>query len=613
MYKNLKEFIEVLDKKGELLRINTFVDPILEIAEITDRISKTSKGGKALLFENNGTNFPVFTNAFGSDYRISLSLGVENISDIQKKINRFIVEFTSPKITFGQKISALGSIKQLASILPQTVKSGKCQEVILKNPDLDILPILKTWPDDGGRFVTLPLVNTIDPITNIRNLGMYRLQVFDKNLTGMHWHKHKVGARHYNEYKKLNKKIPVAVALGGDPVYTYAATAPLPDNIDEYILAGFLRNKGVKLVKCITQNIEVPADADIIIEGYIDPNEDLIWEGPFGDHTGFYSLPDYYPKFHVTCITHRKDAVYPATLVGVPPQEDAYFAKATEKLFLPLMQKSIAPEVIDMHLPEAGVAHNFTSVKIKSDYEGQALKVMNSLWGNGQMALNKCLFITDLDVDLTDFEKFAAISLINFNPKTDVYYSQGPMDVLDHASEKFTLGSKIGFDFTKKNNNQNFIAAKDFDLTEFLKIDKKIKNATHLLNLNIPILIVSVSKKMNILNFATEILDKINLNPFKIVIFIDEKFNTADFYSVAWLVGNNIAPLRDTKIVTSSNYKNTVLFVDATTKMPEFDDFNRQWPDIVTMDFTTIETIDKKWESLKLGEFVQSPSLKYKF
>lgn len=613
MYKNLKEFIEVLDKKGELLRINTFVDPILEIAEITDRISKTSKGGKALLFENNGTNFPVFTNAFGSDYRISLSLGVENISDIQKKINRFIVEFTSPKITFGQKISALGSIKQLASILPQTVKSGKCQEVILKNPDLDILPILKTWPDDGGRFVTLPLVNTIDPITNIRNLGMYRLQVFDKNLTGMHWHKHKVGARHYNEYKKLNKKIPVAVALGGDPVYTYAATAPLPDNIDEYILAGFLRNKGVKLVKCITQNIEVPADADIIIEGYIDPNEDLIWEGPFGDHTGFYSLPDYYPKFHVTCITHRKDAVYPATLVGVPPQEDAYFAKATEKLFLPLMQKSIAPEVVDMHLPEAGVAHNFTSVKIKSEYEGQALKVMNSLWGNGQMALNKCLFITDLDVDLTDFEKFAAISLINFNPKTDVYYSQGPMDVLDHASEKFTLGSKIGFDFTKKNNNQNFIAAKDFDLTEFLKIDKKIKNATHLLNLNIPILIVSVSKKMNILNFATEILDKINLNPFKIVIFIDEKFNTADFYSVAWLVGNNIAPLRDTKIVTSSNYKNTVLFVDATTKMPEFDDFNRQWPDIVTMDFTTIETIDKKWESLKLGEFVQSPSLKYKF
>ncbi|MBN2662633.1 MAG: menaquinone biosynthesis decarboxylase [Bacteroidales bacterium] len=608
----MKEFIEVLEKNGELLRINKFVDPVLEIAEITDRISKTPKGGKALLFENNGTNFPVLTNAFGSDYRMSLSLGVQDISDIADKINQFIVEFTSPKITFGQKISALGSIKQLASILPQTVKSGKCQEVIIKNADLNILPVLKTWPDDGGRFITLPLVNTIDPITNIRNLGMYRLQVFDKNLTGMHWHKHKVGARHYNEYKKLNKKIPVAVALGGDPVYTYAATAPLPDNTDEYILAGFLRNKGVKLVKCITQNIEVPADSDIVIEGYIDPNEELIWEGPFGDHTGFYSLPDYYPKFHVTCITHRKDAVYPATLVGVPPQEDAYFAKATEKLFLPLMQKSIAPEVIDMHLPQAGVAHNFTSVKIKSDYEGQALKVMNSLWGNGQMALNKCLFITDLDVELSDFKKFAAKSLKNFNPKTDVYYSQGPMDVLDHASEKFTLGSKIGFDFTNKIKNENYVENQFFDEVKFLNYDKKIKKTNNLTNIKIPILLVAISKKMNVLNFATEILQKQDLSLFKIIVFIDDKFDVSDLYSVAWLVGNNIAPLRDTKIVTSSIYKNTVLLVDATTKMPEFDDFDRQWPNIVVMNSKTIDAIDKKWNNLEIGDFIPSPSHKYK-
>jgi len=612
MHKSSTEFIRILEKNNELIRITDFVNPNLEIAEITDRISKTSKGGKALLFENTGTNFPVLTNAFGSDKRICLALGVNNISDISKKINDFIVELTRPKQSLSDKFSALSSLKQLADIMPKKVKSGICQEVIHKNPNLDILPILKTWPQDGGRFITLPLVNTIDPVTNIRNLGMYRLQVFEKNLTGMHWHKHKVGARHYNEYKRLSKKIPVAVSLGGDPVYTYAATSPLPDNIDEYILAGFLRNKSVKLVKCITQDIEVPADSDIVIEGYIDPNEELIWEGPFGDHTGFYSLPDYYPKFHVTCITHKKEAVYPATLVGVPPQEDAYFAKITEKLFLPLMQKSIAPEVVDMHLPEAGVAHNFTSIKIKSEYEGHALKVMNSMWGNGQMALNKCLFVTDFDIDLTNFEEFSAKVLKDFDPKTDVYYSQGPMDVLDHASEKFTIGSKIGLDFTKKelkNNSENQLI---FSKDKFLKQNSNIANITSLLDKQIPILIISINKKENILNLSEKLTQKTDIYSFKIIIFIDAEFNPSDLYSVAWLVGNNIAPLRDTKVFSNKMLNNSLLVVDATKKSKKLDDFTREWPDIVTMDDATIKTIDKKWDNFNIGDFISSPSLKFK-
>jgi len=266
----------------------------------------------------------------------------------------------------------LPKLSQVASWMPTSIGGkGKCQEVIMKNPDLNKLPILKCWPADGGKFITFPMVHTIDPVTGIRNVGMYRMQVFEPGLTGMHWHRHKTGARHFEEYKKLGKKMPIAVAIGGDPVYTYAATAPMPDNFDEYMLAGFLRKKKVELVKCLTQDIEVPADADFVIEGYVDPEEDFIWEGPFGDHTGFYSLADWFPKFHISCITHRKDAIYPTTIVGIPPQEDAYIAKATERIFLAPIKLTMLPELIDMDIPVAGVAHNLTIVKIEKSFPGR--------------------------------------------------------------------------------------------------------------------------------------------------------------------------------------------------------------------------------------------------
>jgi len=436
-YSSLYDFIQVLEKENEILRITEYVNTDLEITEITDRISKSPYGGKALLFENTKSNFPILINAFGSEKRMSLALEVNKLDEIGSEMEALFKELSSPKENILQKLHLLPQLGKISSWMPKKIKSkGICQEIIIKDPDLSIFPILKTWPNDGGKFITLPCVNTIDPNTKIRNVGMYRMQVLNKNTTGMHWHKHKVGARHYSEYKKLGKKMPIAVTLGGDPAYTYAATAPLPDNVDVYMLAGFLRKKKVKLVPCITQDIYVPEDVDIVIEGYVDTNEDFIWEGPFGDHTGFYSLADWYPSFHVTCITHKKNAIYPTTIVGIPPMEDAYIGKATERIFLTPIKITMLPEVLDMNLPFAGVAHNITIIKINKTYAGQALKVMHSLWGAGQMMFNKIMIVVDKEINVHDY--FSVLSTIykNVNPSSDIHFSKGPLDVLDHASDK---------------------------------------------------------------------------------------------------------------------------------------------------------------------------------
>jgi 4-hydroxy-3-polyprenylbenzoate decarboxylase len=346
-YKGLGDFINTLEKENELIRIKEKVSTNLEITEITDRISKSGNQNKALLFENNGTDFPVLINAYGSTKRMCLALGVNNLDEPGKEIKSIFKNLTSPKNSLFEKLKLLPSLSKFGSWMPKTINGkGKCQKVINLNPDLTILPVLTCWPLDGGPFITLPSVHTKDPETGSRNVGMYRMQVFDKQTTGMHWHMHKTGAKHYRLYKEKGiRKMPVAVSLGGDPVYTYSATAPLPDSVDEYLLAGFLRKKKVELVKCISQDIEVPADAEIVIEGYVDTLEDYILEGPFGDHTGFYSLADFYPKFHVTCITHRKNAVYPTTIVGIPPQEDAWIGKATERIFLAPIQLTMLPEL----------------------------------------------------------------------------------------------------------------------------------------------------------------------------------------------------------------------------------------------------------------------------
>ena len=494
--------------------------------------------------------------------------------------------------------------------------------MILNDPDLSKLPILKCWPEDGGRFITFPLVHTKDPITGIRNVGMYRMQVFDNKTTGMHWHKHKVGARHYMEYKQLGRKMPIAVAIGGDLVYTYCGTAPLPDNMDEYMLAGFIRKKKVELVKCITQDIEVPADADIIIEGFVDPGEELVMEGPFGDHTGYYSLADLYPKFHVTCITHRRNAIYPATIVGVPPQEDAYLAKATERIFIIPLQLSVIPELVDMELPFAGVAHNLTIVKINKSYAGQALKVMNALWGAGQMMLNKILVVVDGEIELENYTSLAEHIFKNFSAERDVYFSKGPLDVLDHAAAKLGFGGKMGIDATSKfpeeGLNEDVITSlvSEDDLKMLKdKYPELVSVNAELLKQELSILIFSIRKTdaSDVENLANKLMKQSGGMLAKLLIFVDKELDVSDIQMVTWIVANNIDPLRDCKILKNSNdSKISHLVVDGTRKAKHLGNFERDWPNIIVSNDETIEKIDKIWDSLDLGDFIFSPSIKYK-
>ena len=359
-YKNLSDFVQKLQNEGELLTINEFVSTDLEITEITDRISKSENNrNKALLFTNTNTNFPVLINALGSEKRICLALNCNKLDDHKQRIESIFQKTTSPKISIQEKLSLVPLATELLSWFPKHTKGkAACQEVIEKEVDLGKLPILKCWKHDAGKFITFPMVITQHPETGSRNMGMYRMQVIDKHTTGMHWHKNKTGENHYEAYKKSGMRMPVSVALGGDPANIFSATAPLPENIDEMLLTGFLRKKPVTLVKCITNNLEVPADADFVLEGYVDPTEEKFLEGPFGDHTGFYSLPDYYPKFHITCITHRKNAIYPTTIVGIPPMEDAWIGKATERIFLAPIKMLFCPELIDYRMPFEGVSHN---------------------------------------------------------------------------------------------------------------------------------------------------------------------------------------------------------------------------------------------------------------
>src|SRR6186713_1985777 len=502
-YKDLQHFIDTLEKQGELIRIKEYVNPKLEIAEITDRISKTPGGGKALLFENTGFDFPVLMNAYGSERRMCLALNVDHLDDVAKEIENLFHLLSSPKENIIDKLKLLPKLGQFASWMPK-VKSGRgeCQQVILQGKDADItkLPVITCWPKDGGPFVTLPIIHTKDPNTNTRNVGMYRMQVFGPTLTGMHWHRHKVSAKHFNEYKKTGTRMPVAVALGGDAVYAYSATAPLPENVDEYMLAGFLRKKKVELVKCITQpDVEVPADADFIIEGYVEPDEELIWEGPFGDHTGYYSLPDWYPRFHITAITHKKNPVYPATIVGIPPQEDAWLGKATERIFLAPIKMTLIPEIVDMDMPVEGVFHNLVIAKIKKDYAGQGQKVMNAMWGAGQMMFNKILVLVDGEMKIQNYEELAKYVFKNMNPATDISFSQGPMDVLDHSCSKLGFGGKMCIDGTYKfeeESDENFQYSMpniQFSIDELkLKFPEIAVINRFLLKKEIPCLIISV-------------------------------------------------------------------------------------------------------------------------
>ena len=509
-YNDLREWVAALERAGELKRIKTEVDPILEIAEITDRVSKSiagevpfdsrsgqvraTRGGPALLFEKpKGSNIPVLINQFGSERRMKMALEVESLDEVADRIRQFI-DVKSPQ-GFLDKVKMLPMLAEMGKFFPKTVSSGPCKEVIRKdNFSLNHFPVLQCWPKDAGRFITLPCVVTRDPKTGKRNVGMYRMQVYDEKTTGMHWQRQKVAAEHYRELLRRGAaqdnphisqsrgdvghpsnveimartsggslipegelpkgRMDVAVAIGTDPALTFSAIVPAPPDVEEYLIAGFLRQKPVELVKCETVDLEVPATSEIVLEGYVNLDE-LRTEGPFGDHTGFYSLEDLYPVFHLTCITHRKDPIYATTIVGKPPQEDAYMGKAVERIFLPLMRLTI-PELVDINLPIEGVFHNLMIVSIRKSYPGQARKVMNAIWSLGQAMFTKCIMVVDEDVDVQDLGAVTLRVTNNIDPERDIQFTLGPVDSLDHAARLPNYGSKMGIDATRKWSTEGF-------------------------------------------------------------------------------------------------------------------------------------------------------------
>ncbi len=466
-YSNLNDYIIELEKQGLLLRVKTEVSTDLEITEITDRMMATD--GPALLFENvAGHTIPVLTNLFGSLKKMSLALGVEDVDQIADRISALLDTVQNPPKSIGAKVKLLGELLKIAKLSPKTVKQAPCQEVIHTGEQVNLfdLPILKNWPLDGGKFITLPLVITQDPKKSSQNYGIYRIQVYDKNTTGLHWQTHKGAADHY---RNTTEKLDVSIAIGSDPATIWSGSAPLPPDVDEMLLAGFVRNSPVKLVKCISNNLKVPANSEIVIEGYVLKNESKI-EGPFGDHTGYYSEAADYPVLHVTTITHRNNPIYPSALVGKPPKEDYWMGKVTERVFLPLIKLTL-PEVHDINMPAEGIFHNMLIVSIDKRYPGQAYKVMNGLWGMGLLSLTKTIVVVDKFVDVHNISELAWRVLCNINYDTDILISKGPLDDLDHSNPSAKFGAKLGIDATRKIDGEGYTSdwPEDVEMTEDIK------------------------------------------------------------------------------------------------------------------------------------------------
>jgi 4-hydroxy-3-polyprenylbenzoate decarboxylase len=452
-YRDLRDFIRALEEHGELKRVPIEVDPILEITEFADRAVKS--GGPALFFEKpKGYSTPVLINAFASARKMELALEVASVGEIAARIVEFL-ELRMPEGLFG-KLKMLPKLAEVGAFFPRSVSKGPCQEVI-RNDGFSLFdyPVLQCWPEDGGRFITLPLVFSRNPDTGKRNCGMYRMQIFDDRTAGMHWQTHKQGAEHYRRSEHHGRaRMDVAVAIGADPATMYSAILPLPPDLDEMMIAGFLRSSPVEMVKCQTSDLEVPAHAEIVLEGYVEPGE-LRTEGPFGDHTGFYSLADQYPVFHVTCVTQRRDPIYATTIVGPPPMEDYYMGKGVERIFLPLMRLQL-PEVRDIAMPAEGIFHNLILVSIRKSYPGHARKVMHAIWGLGQAMFSKCIVVVDEDVDVQNVREVTWKALNNIDPERDIQFVLGPVDSLDHSSRLPNYGSKMGVDATRKWPGEGF-------------------------------------------------------------------------------------------------------------------------------------------------------------
>ena len=598
-YESLKEFITRLESERELVRITESVSPILEITEITDRVSKSPDGGKALLFENvEGSAMPVLINAFGSWRRIQMALGVSSLEKIAREIERFIK--IAPPATLMDKAKLLPLLLQASNFPPKTVPAGRasCQEVVMTGDQVDLgrLPILQCWPDDAGRFITYPIVINRSLDQTIRNVGLYRMQVYDKNTTAMHWHIHKDGAHFFHEYQKANQRMEVAVAIGADPASCYAASAPLPYGIDEFLLAGFIRKKAVPLVKCKTVNLEVPAHAEIVLEGYIDPAE-MRLEGPFGDHTGYYSQDGDYPVFHVTAITHRKNPVYLTTIVGIPPQEDFYLGKATERIFLPLLRTQL-PEIVDMNMPLEGVFHNCVIVSLEKRYPMQARRIMTTLWGMGQMSFVKTIIAVDADVDVQNEAEILKLLLNEADLERDLFFSEGILDVLNHASDQALYGSKLGIDATQAIDGEpTRIILKSQALSIDSGIPEQIKesfpevNNCRVVNISSqrPAVLVALDKTEpgQGPDFIKKFFEDDALLSVGVLLVLEAHVDLDNNSQVLWKLFNNLDPKRDIQIT------NQRIGIDVTHKLKE-EGYQQEWPEEIVMSDDIIQKVDQK-------------------
>jgi len=595
VFRNLRAYLEALERRGELHRVKVPVSAELEMAEIADRVVK--RGGPALLFERVvGKDFPVAMGLFGTRERTAFALGVEDLDALARKVE-VLLALKPGKGGLSALLALLPKLPLLRGFFPRRVRRAPVQEVVWRGEEVDLfrLPVLKTWPLDGGPFLTLPLVITKDPETGELNLGMYRMQVLDRRSTAMHWQLHKVGRRHLEKARRLGKKLPVAVALGGDPVLTYAATAPLPPlpGVSEFHLAGFLRGAPVELVRGVTVDLPVPAEAEFVLEGYIDPEEPLVEEGPFGDHTGFYTPVDLYPRFHVTALTHRRGAVYPATLVGLPPMEDAYLIEATERLFLPAL-RLVLPEVVDYHMPPEGVAHNWVNVSLRKEYPGQAYKVAYGMLGLGQMMFAKVLVAVDEGVPVKPGFPALLEALRHALPGRDTLLLRGPLDVLDHSARAFAFGGKLVIDGTRKLPEEGGEVAFAPRAHPELPPDPEVVAQRQW-----PGLWGVVLEKRRP-HQAWEVAERLLKHPqsagIRLLLLADgDTAPTPE--ELLWYVLNNIDPERDARVL--EGVEGPVLVLDGTRKLPE-EGFQRVWPERVRMDPRVKALVDARWEEYGL-------------
>jgi 4-hydroxy-3-polyprenylbenzoate decarboxylase len=587
MHGDLRRFLSFLEAKGELLRVRERVSPELEITELADRAVK--RGGPALLFEDVvGSELPLVIGLYGTRQRMAWALGLEDLNDLGHRLRELI------DVRVGGGLVGLASnlpkLRELASLPPKRVRRAPVQEVVWRGTDIDLrkLPVLTCWPQDGGPFITLPLVISKDPERGDLNIGMYRMQVMGRNVTGMHWQRHKTGARHLEAAGRLGQRLEVAVALGGDPALTYAATAPIPPipGINEYSLTGYLRGRSIELVKGVSVDLEVPANAEIVLEGYVDPQEPWAPEGPFGDHTGFYTLQDLYPRFHITAITMRRDAIYPATIVGRPPMEDAFLIEASERLFL-VPAQLIIPEIVDYHMPPAGIAHNLVNVQIHKSYPGQAYKVGNGLLGLGQMMFAKVILVGDEEVAPNDHLGFWRAVLRNAKPGRDHQIAKGPIDVLDHASRAWSYGSKLIVDGTRKHKEELAGAVEVWTPGPERRAEELPPHAEVLTQHQIAGGFWFLATRKQRADQGRHIGEWAAQQPaaqgVKLIAVLDHEVDPSDFEDAMWTLLNNIDPERDLQVIRSPYGAGDLWVIDATPKL-RAEGFTREWPDKISMD-----------------------------